>query len=269
MALEFILFKFNYVAIHRKQSVMFSCLTNPQIQGIRSSRGIVVVGLISKINLPSVVPFFKRSIVIFSDPDTVICSAACTSSSSKHHYRTITSTPLTPESNAAASLNIPTAMCLTEANSWTVRTTIMHWAASKTLIIRPNVTITKLSITGQEPSESFPTEAVSICTKQGRVWTIVTASDFNLTSLNFPKRFRYHVIVTGCACRGPLWGLDVVPPVRVVSHPVFAISVWKSSNECPSTRVSGHVAIHLLRKRNLSYLAKENRYFYLVYCYLN
>ena len=165
---------------------MFLILTNPQIQGVRCS---VVRGTVSKITLSCIIPFFKPSIVIFGDPDTVICSVASTSSSSKHHHRTITSTPLAPETNAAAALNIAATVCFFEARCRAIRASIIHRAASKAFIVRPNVTITEFAITGQKSSESVSSETVSIRTKESSMRAIVAAGDFNLTSSNSPKRF--------------------------------------------------------------------------------
>ena len=209
------------------------------------------MGFISKIKLPTTTPFFKSSVVILSDPNTMIRSVASTSSSSKHHNWTIACIPLTPESNAVASLNIATAVCLTKSNSGLVQSTIMHWAATKTLIIGPNVTVTKLPISGHESSECFSTKAVVICTKKSRVCAIVTACDFNLASLHPPECFWDHVKVSGCTCKGPLGGLDIVPPVSVISHPIFPVNIRKPSNECPSTWVSRHVAINLEESERL------------------
>ena len=214
---------------------------NPQIQRVRSSRGRT--RMVSKILLSWIFPFFKCSIVILSDTNTMICSSTATSSSPKHHHWTIATTPLTPEPNAVASLDVATTVRLAKPCRGTIRTTKIHWTASKTSVIRPDVTIVEPSITGQKPSQGSVAQAIRVSTEKGRVWAIVASSDLNVISFYFPKRFRYHIVVTWSAGSRALWRLLVIPPVSIISHPDFRISVRKPSSERPAT--SRHVTINL------------------------
>ena len=87
-------------------------LLNPQIEGV----AVGVVAVITKVSIAvsrvSVEP--RRS--LFCDSNPMICPFAIISSSTDHHYSSITTFPVTPESQVTTTLKIAAAVHLTEAH---------------------------------------------------------------------------------------------------------------------------------------------------------
>ena len=109
-------------------------------------------------------------------------------------------------------------MCFFEACCRTVGAPILHRTDCKVLETKrydkwPCYNCTKT------PGVCFDLD--SMHTKESRMRAIVAAGDYNLTSPNSAKSFRYRAIVTGHTCRGSLWGLNVIPPESIFSHPVY------------------------------------------------
>lgn len=218
--------------------LVLEILTNPQIQRVTPELWICAV---AKILLSRVWPFLKASIIILSDSNSVVSSGTASSTSTKHHHGTITCTPLTPESNTVPSLNVTITICLAEANSGTIRSFEINRTASQAPVIWPNVSIGKSTITRQETSQSSRTHAIGVGPKQSSVWSVITACYFQLCPPYVPKSLRYHIIVRCCACWWSLWRQNAVPPVRIISHPIFWITIWEPRDKSPTASVCWHV----------------------------
>lgn len=92
----------------------------------------------------------------------MVCPPARISSSTDHHHSSITTTPVTPESQVTITLKIAAAVRLTEAHCRRIAATVIgDITPFATRIAVPDSTISEVTVTCYETSEGPPSNAAA------------------------------------------------------------------------------------------------------------
>ena len=171
-------------------------LADPQVQWVGLGWRIRRISVISKVIFwCTATKFNKRSLVSFCYSNPMICTVTVTSSSTNHHHWSITGTPVTPEADLVAALDVATTLSLLKPVCCLVLSTILNRAASQAPVTGPNLAISKVAITCDFWSECLSTQTVSCGLQQGRVTGVITTRDFKLPPFDLPKWWWDHVSV--------------------------------------------------------------------------
>ena len=166
-------------------------LTDPQVQWV--GLGWSIISVIPKVIFLTAIN--KRSILRFCYSNPVISTMTALSSSTNHHHWSITATPVTPEADIVAALDVATTLSLLKPVCCLVLSAILNRAASQAPVTGPNFAISKVAITCYFRTEGFSIQAVPCCLQQWRVTGIITACDLKLSAFDHPKWWWEHISV--------------------------------------------------------------------------
>ena len=219
-----------------KQLTQDHCqLADPQVQWVGLGWSIPRISVISKVIFwCTATKFNKRSSPCFCYSNPVISTMTVLSSSTNHHHRPITATPVTPEADLVATLDVATTLSLLKPVCCLVLSAILNRAASQAPVTGPNFAVSKVAITCNFWSECFSTQTVPFGLQQWRVTGVITARDFEVSAFQQPKCRGDHVSVNWrirCCSRSITL---VIPPITTVNHPVFAVVIGEPSNQYPA-----------------------------------
>ena len=137
----------------------------------------------------------ERGLIGFGYCDPVICPMTTFPSSTNHHYRSITTAPVAPEANLCCILNRSITCSLSESIGCLKLAAILNITISLAVILCPNCTISKVTITGDFLLECLSTQTVTSGLQQRGVLRVITARDLELAAPDQPECWREHVCV--------------------------------------------------------------------------
>ena len=223
----------------------------PKIEGVAGWKTAVVAKVFYVVGAALLCVRTKPSFVSLCDTNPMIRPFAAITSSSNHHYSSVTTIPVTPEGQVIVTLKIAAAWYLAETQCIWITTSKVWITGSSASIAVPNVTISEITIAGYKASEGVSSDAVIRSVQQVCMRAVIIAGNFDMIALNEPECGWYHVIVARCTGNTAVRSCLVIPPAAAVLHPVGTVSIGEAWYKCPAT--IRHVTVHLRKKMFLLY----------------